>query len=171
MAADNLNKNMLSPTGFTFTINKTPGMNFFVQSVALPGINLPFTEQPTPFKKIPVYGDHIDYGELQVTFKINEDMSNYREIFNWITAVGFPDEFTQYSEVAGAQAGSGQGIYSDASLVILSSAKNGNIKIDIFDMFPTSLSDINMDVRDTEIAYLEATATFKFSNYRFSDKL
>lgn len=162
------NKNFLSPVGFNFEIKKTPEMNFFVQSVTLPGITLPFTEQPTPFKKIPVYGDHIDYSEFQVTFKVNEDMGNYLEIFNWITAIGFPDNYEQHAQIANADPLTGQGIYSDASLFILSSASNPIIRIDIKDMFPTSLTDLVMDTKDTAIDYIEATATFKFSNYTFT---
>lgn len=163
-----INKNMFSPTGFSFNIKRTENVNFFVQSVTLPGITLPFTEQPTPFKKIPVYGDHIDYSELDVTFKINEDMSNYLEIFDWITAIGFPDEFEQHAQIANKQKYTGEGIYSDGNITILSSAMNPIMRIDIIDMFPTALTPITVDTKDTEINYLEATASFKFSNYRFT---
>ena len=163
-----INKNMLSPTGFSFTINRAPGMEFFVQSITLPGITLPFTETPNPFKKIPVYGDHIEYDELQVTFKINEDMSNYLEIFDWITALGFPEEFEQYAQIANKEKFTGEGVYSDANIMILSSASNPLMRIDIVDMFPTALTPITVDSKDTDINYIEATASFKFTNYRFT---
>lgn len=163
-----INKNMLSPTGFSFSINKAESMEFFVQSITLPGVNLPYTDMPTPFKKIPVYGDHIEYETLEVTFKINEDMSNYLEIFDWITAIGFPEEFEQFAQIENQDSFTGRGIYSDASIMILSSARNPLMRIDIVDMFPIALTPITVDSKDTDIAYIEATASFKFSNYRFT---
>lgn len=162
-----LNKNMLSPLGFNFTIKKTPDMNFFVQSVVLPGIQLGQTEFPTPFKSMPVYGDHIVYGDLTVTFKVNEDLSNYIQIFNWITGIGFPDSGDQHKALVNVAPGSGEGIESDATLMILSSAMNPVVEVNIRDLFPTTLSDLEFNSRDTTLEYIEATATFRFLNYTF----
>lgn len=160
---------MLSPVGFSFNVKKLPEFNFFVQSVTLPGITLPSTEQPTPFKKIPIYGDHIEYGDLSVSFKINEDLGNYIEIFDWITALGFPKEYPQYASIAErAKQIAGEGIYSDAYLMILSSNMQPVIRVDIEDLFPYALTDITMDSRDQDIEYVEATVSFKFTNYTFT---
>jgi len=163
-----LNKNMLSPLGFSFSIKKIPDVNFFVQSVTLPGIQMGETQMPTPFKSIPVYGDHIVYGDLQVTFKVNEDLSNYRMIFDWITGIAFPDDFKQHKDLVDADiSGSGEGIESDAVLTILSSSMNPVIIVDIRDLFPISLTDLEFNSRDTSVEYIEATAAFKFLNYTF----
>ena len=35
-----INKNFLSQLGFKFVINKTPNINYFVQSINIPGITL-----------------------------------------------------------------------------------------------------------------------------------
>ena len=161
------NKNMLSPVGFNFEIKKTPHMNFFVQSVTLPGITLGQIDVPNQFRKVPMYGDSIEYSELEVVFKINEDLTNYIEIFDWITAIGFPDNFQQFKNLKNKPAASGDGLFSDATLTLLSSAMNPNIQIFITDLFPSSLSPITMDTRDTSIEYIEATASFRFQNYTF----
>jgi hypothetical protein len=168
MATEISNKNMLSPVGFTFTINRLTSMNFFVQSVTLPGITLGSMEQPTPFRALPIPGDRIQYSELDVAFKIDEDMTNYRAIFDWITALGFPDDFNQYKDLVDQPSFGGGGLYSDGNLMILSSAMNPNIRIDITDMFPISLTPIEMNTRDTSIEYLEATVSFRFTNYKFT---
>lgn len=160
------NKNMLSPVGFRFNVNRLPEMNFFVQSVTLPGITMGGTEQPTPLRQVPIPGDRVTYSELDVSFKIDEDMINYISIFNWIRALGFPDDTEQYQQLDSESQLTG-GIYSDGNLIILSSAMNPNIRIDIFDMFPISLSPIEMNTRDTSIEYLEATVSFRFLNYDF----
>lgn len=160
------NKNMLSPVGFRFNVNRLPEMNFFVQSVTLPGITMGGTEQPTPLRQVPIPGDRVTYSELDVSFKIDEDMINYISIFKWIRALGFPDDTEQYQQLDSESQLTG-GIYSDGNLIILSSAMNPNIRIDIFDMFPISLSPIEMNTRDTSIEYLEATVSFRFLNYDF----
>lgn len=162
-----LNKNMLSPIGFQFSIQRLPTMNFFVQSVTLPGITASTIDQVTPLRSIPTPGDKIEYSELEVIFKIDEDMRNYIEVFEWIRALGFPDTFDQYKELDDQPSFAGGGIYSDASLTILSSAMNPNVRIEIQDLFPISLTPIEMSATNSDVEYIEATATFRFLGYSF----
>lgn len=161
------NKNMLSPVGFSFQLMRAPDIEFFVQSVSLPGITMNSPEVPNPFIAYPVPGDHITYGEFELTYKINEDMSNYLEIFDWMTALGFPDNFDQHKTIAEKRSYSGEGIYSDATLMIMSSSMNPVMQIEIRDMFPVSLSPLTMNTSDTNIEYVDATASFRFTNYKF----
>lgn len=162
-----INKNMLSPIGFQFSIQRLPTMNFFVQSVTLPGIAASTIDQPSPLKTIPIPGDKIEYSELEVVFKIDEDMRNYIEVFEWIRALGFPDTNQQYKELADQPSYTGGGIYSDASLTILTSAMNPNVRIEIQDLFPISLTPIEMSAVNPDIDYIEATAAFRFLGYSF----
>lgn len=162
-----INKNMLSPVGFQFSINRLSTMNFFVQSVTLPGITASTLDQVTPLRSVPTPGDKIEYSELEVIFKIDEDMRNYIEVFEWIRALGFPDNFSQYKELEDQPSYTGGGIYSDASLTILTSAMNPNIRIEIQDLFPVSLTPIEMSAINSDIEYIEATAAFRFLGYNF----
>ena len=164
---DITNKNMLSPVGFQFNISRMPTMNFFVQSVTLPGITLSSLDQQTPLRLVPTPGDKIEYSELEVIFKVDEDMKNYIEVFEWIRALGFPDSTDQYKELEDQPSFSGGGIYSDATLTILSSAMNPNIRIEIQDLFPVSLTPIEMSAINPDIEYIESTASFRFLNYSF----
>jgi len=164
---DITNKNMLSPVGFQLNIQRLPTLNFFVQSVTLPGITATTLDQQTPLRLVPTPGDKIEYSELEVIFKVDEDMKNYIEVFEWIRSLGFPDENEQYSQLEDQEAGSGAGIYSDATLTVLTSAMNPNIRIQIDDLFPTSLSSIEMSAVNPDIEYIEATASFRFLRYSF----
>ena len=165
---DITNKNMLSPLGFQLNIQKLPLLNFFVQSVSLPGITATTLDQQTPLRLIPTPGDKIEYSELEVVFKVDEDMRNYIEVFEWIRGLGFPDENEQYSELQPDPATySGEGIYSDATLTILTSAMNPNVRIQINDLFPISLSPIEMSAVNPDVEYIEATASFRFLRYSF----
>lgn len=161
------NKNMLSPVGFSFNIKKSPALNFFVTNVTIPGINLGFIEQPTPFKKVPVYGDHIEYDSLSVSFKVNEDLSNYIEVYDWLIALGFPESFEQFKSLSDNPTFTGAGLQSDASLMVMSSAMNPLIRVDFEDLFPTSLSALEFNSTDTAIDYIQCTAEFKFTKFLF----
>lgn len=163
------NKNFLSPLGYKFSIKKTPTMNWFVQSVVLPSITLNRTVIPTPFIQLPIPGDHIEFSDLQITFRVDENMDNYIELYNWIQGTGFPDNFDQYKNLAPIQRGpitgnadpiTGDSVYSDATLLILSSNMNPLTEITFIDLFPVNLSSITFDSRLTDVNYVEATVTF-----------
>lgn len=166
------NKNFLSPLGFTFTIKKTPGVNYFVQSVNLPSISLGTSDFNTPFVKIPLPGDHITYEPLVISFRVDEDMTNYGEIHNWILATGFPDSFTQYqsmSEVTKlrgtATRMTGESQFSDATLMILNSVKAPVVEFKFVDLYPVSLSELQFDTRNTDVDYVEASVTFVYRKF------
>ena len=76
------NPQFLSPVGFNFNIRKLPNTNYFVQAANLPGVQLGETPLATPFHQIPTPGDRVTYGELAITFKVDENMENYIELYN-----------------------------------------------------------------------------------------
>lgn len=156
------NSNFLSPLNFKFSIKRAPHINFFIQKISLPSINLPTYDSPNPFVKIPQPGEHLTYGDLDVTFKVDEDLQNYLEIHNWIRALGKPSDFSEYKTLADKAVYTGDGIRSDISLTILSSAKNPNYEIIFTDAYPTELSKLTFDTTDQTVDYIEASATFKY---------
>ena len=93
------NKNFLNPLNFNFYIKRAPYVNFFVQSVNLPGFGFTTPLQQTPFSNIPQTGDRIIFQDLEVTFKVDEELQNYLEIANWIRSIGFPENFEQYAGI------------------------------------------------------------------------
>lgn len=163
------NKNFLSPLGYKFSIKKTPTMNWFVSAVVLPSVTLNRTTVPTPFIQLPVPGDHIEYSDLQVTFRVDEDMNNYVELYNWMQGIGFPDNFDQYKNIAPKSRGplsgnsdtlTGESVYSDATLLVLSSSMNPLTEITFIDVFPVGLSPLTFNSQMTDVQYVEATVTF-----------
>ena len=179
------NPQFLSPVGFNFTIKKLPNVNYFAQSVNLPGVQVGNADLATPFKRIPIPGDEMTLGDLSVTFKVDEDMENYIEIYNWLQYISFPESFAQSKEVYGNDGmkgltglrnvqrtgrSLGEGSVSDATLSVLNSASKPNLSITYQDVFPTSLSDVVFDSRQADIDYIEATATFRLKFFNI-DKI
>lgn len=162
------NRNFLSPLNFKFTIKKAPHVNFFIQKVNVPQIFLKPPVSPNPFVNIPYPGDHIDYSTLEITFKVDEDLQNYLEIHNWIKALGKPKDFEQYKTIEETKSWTGDGIYSDISVMILSSTKMANYEVVYIDAHPVELSGIVFNTTDPDVNYIEASATFKYTYYDIS---
>lgn len=157
------NKNFLSPLGFKFQIKKTPHVNFFIQQVNIPSLILGVQEKGNPFVNIPYPGEHLKFGELKVVFKVDEDLQNYLEIRNWIVALGKPETYEQYKEIQDQPKTSGEGIYSDISLLVLSSSKMPNYEITFVDAYPTTIGDLNFTTVDSDVNYINVAATFKYT--------
>lgn len=156
------NKNFLSPLGYKFVLNRLPNVDYFCQTVRFPGVSIGTNSIPNPFIKIPVAGTELNYGNLSITFKVDEDINNYKEIYDWLVALGFPENFAQYKAIGEASIVDSKKIRSDASLVILSSSKNPKHEIKFYDVFPVSLSGFQFDSTQVDVNYLEATAEFSF---------
>lgn len=155
-----INQSFLSPLGFKLQIKKTPTVNYFVQQANIPSVSLGTADVDTPFTKVPFPGTKLTFGNLQFTFKVDEDMLNYLEVYEWLKAIGFPDNFAQYSNIAGQQITSGEGVFSDITLIVLSGAMNPNIEITFYDCFPVDLSSLNFDSTSEDVQHITATATF-----------
>jgi hypothetical protein len=137
-----------------------------VQNVNLPGIHLqPTGGQPNPFVNIPIYGDHIEYDDITINFKVQESMDDWLEIHNWIRKLGFPKNHAEYEELDGVAPGLGTGLTSDISLVICNSNRIPTFNIIFRDAFPTSLSSTIFDQAQSDLQYVTAAASFKYTLY------
>lgn len=160
------NTNFLSPLGFKFTLARAPNLAFFCTDINIPSLTLGFIELQTPFKIVELPGDKLDYGDLQITFRMDEDFANYFEIYNWIVALGFPDNFKQFKSLQdNTGTGNKDTLVSDAVLTILNSAMIPNVEVHFEDIFPVSISDVNFTATDTDVNYVTNTATFKFKKF------
>jgi hypothetical protein len=165
------NINPLSPNGFNFTIQKIPSVNFFCQQVNLPGLTFGDPSFATPFASVPIPGDHITYDNLSVNFLVDENMENYRAIWNWIVALGFPQSYDQYITFINASQPSVLNElaknYSDGMLEILGSSNTAVATIEFVDMFPVALDTILFQSTNQDVPYIVGQATFRYSYYKF----
>ena len=181
-----------SPTQFKFQLAKLPKVEYFTTACNIPGISLGTTLQPTPLADIPLPGDTLSFGDLEITFLVDENLENYREIHGWMYGIGFPKARTQFAELVSANKDrfptSGKDslvtdagkvkygatplgpIFSDATLNVLSSKNNTNIEVRFADVFPTTLSGLNFNQQADDVNYLSATVSFKYKIYEFALK-
>ena len=181
-----------SPTQFKFTITKLPKVEYFCTAANIPGISIPSPTQPTPLADIPLPGDTISFDDLSVTFMVDENLENYREIHGWMYGIGYPAARTQFADLVGANkdrfptqgkdsqptdagkvkyGAQGLGpIFSDATLSVLSSKNRPNIEVRFSDVFPVTLSGLNFDQQTDDVNYLTATVSFSYKIYEFATK-
>ena len=157
------NRNFLSPVGFKFNLSKTPKVDFFSQSVSIPNINLGVSIQTTYLKDIPVPGDKMDYGDLDIEFFIDENLENYLQIEKWMRSLGFPESIGESIPLDPNEEDLLMGARSDGTLLIYNSNFQPIAKINFKDLFPIALTPVPFSADATDINYIMATVTFKYT--------
>jgi hypothetical protein len=161
--------NPLSPNGFQLTIQKIPEMIYFSQSVNIPGINLPHISFNNMFSAIPIASTNIQFDTLNIDFLVDESMSNYLSIYNWIIAMGYPDNFQQYTAFLDSQAISNltelAKSYSDGTIQILGSNNEIVRSITFIDLLPISISTVTFASTNNDVNYITASAVFNYNYF------
>jgi len=169
------NRNFLAPTGFKFTLTRSPKTAFFCNQANIPDLSLGVVDQPSYLRDIPTPGDKIAFGDLFIRFLVDEDLVNYMEIQNWIRGLGYPETLQEFDKLENEAVlpsnfgRTGDNIYSDGTLQILSSNLVAKFNVNFKDMFPYSLSTITFDATDTDIEYFTADVSFKYTIYNLTD--
>ena len=159
------NKNFLNPINFAFLLKRAPYTEFFIQKIAIPNIVLDYIDSPSPQLRLPISASHVDFGTLNVTFKIDEEMTNYFEIYNWIVAIGYPFNQQAYAALKANAAASGESLISDISVIIMDGLKNPNYEIVFTNAFPIQLGEISFEATDQDVNFVTTTASFKYSYF------
>lgn len=176
LEAHEINNNYLKPHGYKLSFHNIPKVSYLCQSANIPGISVQSPEQANPFIDVPVVGDKPIREDLTVSFLVDMDMKNYLEIYNWIVGYSFPDSRDQFIELR--ESGTHRllsrqatplneetGLYSDATLTVLTNNNNPNLHFFYTDLYPVSLSGLPFSVNQVDFDYQIATATFKYKGY------
>ncbi len=177
-----------SPVQFKFTCAKLPLIEFFCQKANIPGITLGEATQETGLVDVPHPGDKLVYGELNVSFLVDENLNNYKELHDWLTGLGFPQAHTQYANLLSGgkdrypfsttgttSVSSDPGrisdpidegaAYSDATLTVLNSKNIVKTEIRFHNVYPTQLGSLAYDIKASDVDYLNVNATFAYMFY------
>jgi len=174
-----------SPIQFRFKMTKLPKVEFFVQTANIPGISLGSTTQDTPLKDIAGAGDKVNYQSLDISFLVDENLNNYKELHDWILGLGFPQSHDQFKTLQGTSddrfpgttastAATGTsvkqpldegGIYSDATLTVLNSKNIAKTEIRFQNVYPISLGALSYDIKASDVDYLQVGASFNYMYY------
>lgn len=167
------NINPLQSNGFMFTINKLPSISFFCQEANLPGLDLPKADFTSPLVNSGNPGDKLFFADLNITFLVDEKMTNYKAIAEWMMALGFPQSYDQYTSFIADRTDAlntneARAAVSDGVLQIMDSSNNVVQTITFIDMFPTSLSSLQLQTTSGDTNYLAGQASFVYTLYKFT---
>ena len=171
------NRNFLAPIGFKFSLQRSPGVAFFCNQANIPDLQLGVAIQPNPLRDLPVPGDKVEFGDLNLRFLVDEDLKNYIEIQNWIRGLGYPESTEQFDKLEKEVKNvlprqykqMGDQIYSDGTLQILSSNMIAKFNVNFRELFPYTLTTLDFDATDTDIEYFTADVAFKYTMYTITD--
>ena len=173
-----------SPTQFRFGIHQLPKVEFFSTAATIPAIALSDVIVPTAFKSIPMMGDQLTYDNLAISFIVDEYLENYLSIHEWMTAIGFPKNRTQFSQFKSNTSNtpstasspsndigdvqkptSSNALFSDATLTILSNKNNPIVNVFFRDLYPVAMTGLSYNQAATDVEYLTAEITFAYQLY------
>jgi len=161
------NRNYLSNVGFNFKLARYPKIDFFSNTVNLPGLSLGVVNAPNYLKELPLPGDRLVFDDLTLTFIVDEKLENYLAVHNWMRGLGFPDSIKDFIDQVTDQDNliDMDQQYSDGTLLVLNNQFNSVARVKFNGLFPTSLSGLQFDASNDDYQTLTATVTFKYTIY------
>ena len=150
--------NYLSPSNFAISISRIPNVEFFTQKITIPSISATPVEIDTPLAAIYIEQDKLQYGDLELSFIVDENMNNYKEILNWMEGLGSPETTNQRASLSASK----DGVQSDIVLTVTNSHKNPNLRFTFKNCFPTNLGQIDLDINVQDVAYATCGVTMRY---------
>ena len=172
-------------TQWRIAFNRIPKTTWFCTAANVPGITLGEASYPTPMVDMFLTGDKLTFETLNITFIVDEELQNYRELWNWLVGIGSPVRHDQWATAltqgdgAVRQFGTEDAdprtkstyeesnLYSDATLIVYNSKNIPKVDVKFKNMFPTSLSALEYSQDLSDVEYFKASATFRYLYYEF----
>lgn len=177
------------PTKFKFQMVKLPTVEFNTIAAQIPDVSLTEMVQPTRLQQLKLPGNDMTFGDLTITFLVDEDLENYRKVHDWMAALAQVDSDTKFQELLssgqdrmplsqsrGVQSEPGKegsatpdgAIFSDAKLLTLTSRNIPKVEITFIDCYPKALSAIELNQNATDVEYITAQVTFGYKYHEYS---
>ncbi len=136
-----------------------PLYDLYVKSVVLPDINLTetFSNFQNEVVRQPVTRSNEDLSQLQVTFKADENLKNYYNMFTWIMSVRFGDNITT-EKVRDEN-------IKKIQIILLDNEKRKKGILGFKDCFLLSLSSLSLNMGTAE--EIEFTCNFSYKVVNF----
>jgi hypothetical protein len=139
------NPNFLQPNKFLLNFSRAPNIQYFCQSVSVPGISLSEAVLVNPLVDIYSPGEKAIYDLLNITF-----FDEYKQLPKLNRIAGYKQNFPQFS---------------DATVTLLSSSNKEYYRFKFRNCFPTTLSTFIMNASDSPDTIITADATFRYEYY------
>ena len=154
MTETTINKSILNKNNFRLLIDKIPTVEYYVQSVNIPGLQFSSVAIGAGVGLDAYFpGDKIEFGKLTVKFLVDEDLENFKEVYDWMNAIvpiQDPSDYANYTKTVKPDSGLISGVdadlnqNSDITLVTNTNKNIPNKFFKFYDCFPTSLGELEL---------------------------
>lgn len=136
-----------------FIIEDLPDIEYVMTSITMPELTLTTDSVPNPQMPFDIPAQ-IEFGDLSISFIIDEGFENYKAIVDWVLRLGYnePREKDIKDE------------WSDGSFTILDNNNNPIYQINFEDCFPISLSGPEFSSQEGEPEII-SDVTFKYTAF------
>lgn len=166
MSSTPVNVNALSALGGKFFLKRAPNLVYFVQGISLPSMRIGTVTQYSPLDSMPWPGDAIYREDLSIQFKVDEDLRNYTEIWDWMVNSIGPDSTSQYASLIGrARSQRASDLFSDVTVILNTSSHNPNVEFRFQDAFPVAISGLEFSTTTGNVVTINATVSFRFRHF------
>lgn len=154
-----VNTNFLTNNKFQLKISRCPTVTYFCQRANIPAVSFGTSIQGNSTGiSIRRPGTAYTYEDLQVGFIVNEDMTNWIEIYQWMRELGVSYKAT--GEIVAEHQKVATGV-----LLVTDSKYKPIVRVTYMDMYPTFLSGVDFDSALTDTDAVIATTTFAYTHY------
>ena len=169
-----INKSLLNKNNFKLIIDKCPNVEYYVRSVNIPGLTFTEVTQAAGVGLDAYYpGDKVYYETMSVEFLVDEDLVNFKEIYDWMDAivpVRDPLLYKQITQSSSTETNISSGAdsdlsqYSDITLVTNTNKNVPNRFFRFHDCFPISISGLQLE-SGADADPVTTTVEFRFGYY------
>lgn len=154
------NYNNAINTAFQFYTNRSPELTYFVQGVTLPNVSVNAQLHGYRNNTVKIPGNVVNYGDLILTFLIDENFSNYDFLYDWL--IESRDAAHSQDKI--------RNMMSDLTLFRLNSNKVKIAEIKYKDAFPVDLGSVSYMTNSTDPDVLVCDVTFSYQTFEIQKR-
>jgi hypothetical protein len=152
------NKSMLNADSGKLMINRLPLISYFCTKAPIPAIEMSTIVEPNPNQNFSSPSDKIMFSPLVIEFKLDEDLSNYIELYRWLVGMSvYP--IGDIPVLLDSER------FSDATLFTFTNFKKKNRIVKFVDLYPLALSQVDFDTQQTSVEYITMSASFGYRHF------
>ena len=146
--------NILKGYQFKLEIEAFPHVSYHASNCQIPGVTIDQPEFATPHRNMILPGSKITFDPFNLSFFIDDDLNNYKEIYYWLLNITFQDQkLVTYK--------------SDMTLHILNGDLTPKTSVKFINAHPTLLSEISFDSSYSEPEPLMGFITMEYDYFIF----
>lgn len=158
--------NFLQSNSYQLILPRFPKVQYFATDFVIPDIELPFATAPTPYTDMRLPGDKPVFGLMNFNFMVDDTLSNYKEVFDWLNSIGTSNTQIDYTNFTNKDSHQPLG-EQDAMVMILSSKGNPIGGFRFLDSFPVALGGMPMTSQDPGTNYVKVALTMAYTRFEF----